>query len=210
MAYSIELASKLTGASVPQLRRLMRTGVLTPEFQEGRQRWYSYRDIVALRSIMWLRGSFSLQQVRKVLDYLERFDLDSEHLSDIRFAKAGKTILVHGDDGFLDVLAKPGARELHQAGSLEDIFGAFKTFRQRPVPRLDRPSAHLTIDQGTMGGLPVIEGTRIPFDTIAQLVDGVTIRAEDISHYYPQVTPDQAQDAIDFADSLRPRKRAAA
>ena len=201
MAYTAELTAKLTGASLAQLRRLRTTGVLYPEFSDGREILYSFRDVVALRSIMFLRSDFSLQKVRKVIDYLDRFDLAGEHLSEVRFAKSGASILVDGDDGFTDVLRKPGAREL--SGSLEDVFNSFKTFRGRSVPDFRAPSAHLRIDRAVMGGLPVIEGTRIPYDTIADLVDFRTIYPEDIPQYYSRVTVAQAADAVNFARSLR-------
>lgn len=207
MAYTKELAAKLTGASPAQLSRFRTRGVLVPEYADGREMLYSFRDIVALRTVMSIRGDFSLQAIRKALRNLEALQLQPGHLSEVRIATSGKTILVEGDEGFTDILKEPGARELTL--TLEDIFRPFKTFRGREVPDMNSPAPNLTIDRDVMGGIPVIEGTRIPFDTVADLVDFKTIFPEDVPNYFPSVTPEAAQHAVDFAESLRPKKAAA-
>lgn len=206
MAYTAELASKLSGASMSQLLRLRQNGVLIPEHGSTREVLYSYRDVVALRSIMWLRSEFSLQQIRKVISYLDRVDLGRNHLAEIQFATVGRDILVRDEDGFTDVLAQAGTREIAEPTSLKDIFAPFRAYRGRAVPDFQRPSEHLTIDPDRMGGLPVVEGTRIPFDTIAQLVDFDTIHPDDVAHYFPRVNAAQALDAVEFARSLSPEK----
>lgn len=210
MAYTTELTAKLTGASLAQLARFRTGGVLAPELQDGRTILYSFRDIIALRSLMWLRGDYSLQKIRRAIGNLDLAQLDVEHLSEVEFVKSGDSIFARDDEeGFTDLVRSPGSREI-PTFKLGDVFAPFKAYRGREVPDLLRPSKHLTIDPGRMAGIPVIEGTRIPFDTIAQLVDGHTIRAEDVHHYYPTVTPAAADDAVHFAESLRPAKRGAA
>ena len=56
MAYTTELTAKLTRASLAQLARFRKDRLLAPELQDGRSVLYSFRDVVALRSLMWLRG----------------------------------------------------------------------------------------------------------------------------------------------------------
>lgn len=209
MAYTTELASKLTGATDSQLRRFRERAVLVPEYQDGREYLYSFRDIVALRSLMWLRGTFSLQSIRRVIDNLDLTNLTLEHLSEVKFAKSGRTILAMEDDGYTDLLRHPGNRELTEF-TLGDIFGAFKTWNDRDVPDLRRPREHLSVDPERMGGIPVISGTRIPYDTIARLVDYETIYPKDVTHYYPQVSAEAVRDAIDFSESTPGRKRVTA
>jgi uncharacterized protein (DUF433 family) len=59
--------------------------------------------------------------------------------------------------------------------------------------------------------MPVISGTRVPYDAVASLMrDGVP--ANRIAEYYPAVTAEAAGDALDFAryvDSYNPASRAA-
>jgi uncharacterized protein (DUF433 family) len=57
----------------------------------------------------------------------------------------------------------------------------------------------------------VIIGTRVPYDAVAGLMrDGVA--ADQIASYYPLVTAEAAEEALDFAryvDSYNPASRAA-
>lgn len=210
MAYTTELTAKLTGASLAQLARFRKDGLLAPELQEGRSVLYSFRDVVALRSLMWLRGDYSLQRIRRAIGNLDLARLDIVHLAEVEFVKSGDSIFARDDEsGFTDLVRSPGSREI-ESFKLGDVFAPFKAYRNREVPDLLRPARHLTVDPGRMAGIPVIEGTRIPFDTIAQLVDGRTILAEDVHHYYPGVSVAAVRDAVEFADSLRPPNRGAA
>lgn len=210
MAYTTELTAKLTGASLAQLARFRKDRLLAPELQDGRSVLYSFRDVVALRSLMWLRGDYSLQKIRRAIGNLDLARLDIEHLSEVEFVKSGDSIFAQdGEHGFTDLVRAPGSREI-ESFKLGDVFAPFKAYRGRDVPNLLRPARHLTVDPARMAGIPVIDGTRIPFDTIAQLVDGRTIHAEDVKHYYPAVSIEAARDAVEFADSLRAPNRGAA
>lgn len=87
-------------------------------------------------------------------------------------------------------------------------------FTPRPgvvVPRLLRPAEHVEIDPATQGGHPVITGTRVPYEAVAELLeDGVQL--ERIQDYYPSVSPEAARDAAAFAryvDSYAPGSHAA-
>jgi uncharacterized protein (DUF433 family) len=78
--------------------------------------------------------------------------------------------------------------------------------------RRTEPREHVQVDPGVRGGEPVIAGTRIPYDEVAALLrDGV--EAEDIGEFFPQVSPDAARDAYDFAsyvdNYVQPPERAA-
>jgi len=80
------------------------------------------------------------------------------------------------------------------------------------VPHLLRPRSGLSVDPETQGGTPVIAGTRVPYDSVADLMrDGVP--AERIADYYPAVDAAAANDALDFAryvDSYDPPSRRSA
>jgi uncharacterized protein (DUF433 family) len=74
-------------------------------------------------------------------------------------------------------------------------------FPARPgvvVPHLFRPREHLSVDPDTQGGIPVITGTRVPYDAVASLMRE-DVPAEKVSDYYPAVTASAARDALDFA-----------
>ncbi|WCV10688.1 helix-turn-helix domain-containing protein [Corynebacterium silvaticum] len=102
MGYDISLTATLTGATVAQLQRWRRTGLLVPEASASRPVEYSFRDLVALRTIAKLRAQTSLQQIRKAFSSLSDFDM-VDHPSKYQFATDGKTVKVWTDDGFMNM-----------------------------------------------------------------------------------------------------------
>jgi uncharacterized protein (DUF433 family) len=70
--------------------------------------------------------------------------------------------------------------------------------RQRIVVPLHRPTAGLAVNPEVRGGYPVIEGTRVPYDVVATLVDD-GVAAEDIAGFYPSVGVAGARGAVAFA-----------
>jgi uncharacterized protein (DUF433 family) len=73
------------------------------------------------------------------------------------------------------------------------------------VVDLMRPRPNIEVDPDVQGGYPVIKGTRVEFDLVASLVeDGV--KPEEISAFYPAVTPAAARDAAAFANIVESYK----
>ncbi|MFI0424123.1 DUF433 domain-containing protein [Spongiactinospora sp. 9N601] len=86
---------------------------------------------------------------------------------------------------------------------VHDLIDVLRPFRHdgRYIPDLLRPRRHVTVDPSIRGGIPVVEGTRVPYDEVATLLrDGVP--AEHITEYYPGITAAGALDAADFADHV--------
>ena len=203
--FPADLTMALTGVTKHQLTNWRRTGLLIPEVSTERPPLYSFRDLVALRTVAKLRATVSLQRVRKAFGNLAEFDL-TEHLSEYRFAVHGKTIVVWTDDGFMDLVQEPGQYELY---SLDTIYRPFVNMRGDQVVDFERPRPHLEVNARKLGGWPTIEGSRVPFDTVADAMTGDTaIRAEDLRRFYPGVTPVAAHDALDFAVDVAGRRSA--
>lgn len=198
MAFPVDLTSVLTGATVWQLRRWRATGLLVPETQSARPPLYSFRDIVALRTVARLRAETSLQKIRAAFARLPEYDL-TDHVSQYRFATHGKSIAVWTDDRWLDLVAQPGQYELR---TLRDIYAPFTTNRGVEVVDFQHPRPHLEVDARRLGGWPVLEGTRINYDVAARAVDNVTIFPKDVQRFYPGATEAAVDDALDFADQV--------
>lgn len=203
MAFPVDLASVLSGASVSQLHRWRRQGLFVPEVSQQRPVLYSFRDVAALRAVTRLRAETSLQRIRKAFANMEVLDL-TEHPSEYQFWTDGRTIVASTETGFVDLVQHPGQYELV---TLEDIFEPFESRSGRSVVDFRRPRPHLRVDAGRQGGLPVIEGTRITYDTIASAVDGTTIRVDDVAKFWPGVTPAAAADAVSFDREVRQVRR---
>jgi uncharacterized protein (DUF433 family)/DNA-binding transcriptional MerR regulator len=203
MAYSTQVTAALTGATVSQLRywRLPRDGkepLLAPEYGSRPSAAYSYRDIVALRVFTRLRERVSLQKIRKAVSYLERH-LPGKHLSEQQLAAVpgGRSIVWISEDGdYFDIVEHAG-----QAGIsvvMDEIFRGFRTDRGQEVPDLTRPASGLTIDPEVRGGIPVAEGTRVTYNTLAGLTrDGLSV--DQIRELYPWVSPESVAGASEFA-----------
>ena len=93
MVFPIELAATLSGASRTQLNRWRSTGLLVPEIQAYRPPLYSFRDLVALRAVVFLRAETSLQRVRRAFANLPEMNF-SEHPAEYKLATDGRTIVI--------------------------------------------------------------------------------------------------------------------
>ncbi|WP_237535248.1 DUF433 domain-containing protein [Streptomyces sp. SID3343] len=198
MAYSTRMAAALSGATAGQIRHwrydTSHGPVLVPELASRPRALYSFRDVLALRAVVYLRREVSLQKVRTALGTLRGFG-ELEHLSSYSLATEGDTIVLVTERGGIDLVKKPGQVLL---ATMAEILEPFSTRPGVVVPRLFQPRRHLTVDPRTQGGVPVIAGTRVPYDVVAELVeDGIT--PDRVADYYPAVGPEAARDAVDFA-----------
>lgn len=201
VSFPAGLTSVLTGVTPAQLAGWRRTGLLVPEVSATRPPLYSFRDLLALRTVARLRSETSLQKVRTAFSNMPEFDL-KEHLSRYQFATDGKTIAVQTDDGFLDMVANPGQFNLY---SIDDILRPFQNRRGDDVVDFEHPRRHLLVDPDRLGGWPTVEGTRVGFDTVAQVMRGDDIPIDRISRYYPGVSPAAAFDALSLAKDVAER-----
>jgi uncharacterized protein (DUF433 family)/DNA-binding transcriptional MerR regulator len=200
MSYSPKLAAALSGATLRQLVHWRKAGagrgaVLVPEISETRPILYSFRDVVALRTCVKLRNDASLQKIRRALDTLRADLREREHLSAYQLVADGSTIYLVEPGQATDLVHRTANVVIHE---LVDVLRPF--YRDgRHIPDLLQPRDHVTVDPAVRGGIPVIEGTRVPYDEVAALLrDGVPV--ERISDYFPSVTASAALDAVDFAD----------
>ena len=197
MAFSPAMTAALSGASVRQLgywRKLGRRGsLLVPEISVQPLVLYSFRDVVALRSFVYLRRTHSLQAIRTAVSTLRELG-EREHLSSYRLVSTGDSIVLVQEDDLTELSGKPGHRVI---ATLLEILEPFSTTDGVVVPGLLKPRPNLEVDPDVRGGVPVIAGTRVPYDIVAGLVrDGMT--PEQIRQLYPSVSEAAALDAADF------------
>lgn len=198
--FTIPLTSKLSGTTVSQLAHWRRTGILVPEVRStGRPLLYSFRDIYALRTFVKLRQQTSLQQIRKALDYLQEIE-PFQHPSSFSLVREGNSIVLWRDgDNSIDLVKHPGQTLL---ATFEDILGAFTTRSGKRVADLRRPAPHIEVEPARLGGWPTIEGTRVPFDEVAHLLQDGTVPVDSVADFYPSVSPEAARSALAFAREL--------
>lgn len=87
----------LTGLTVRQINYFDQTGLLRPSLQQakgkGSSRYYSFRDLIALKTIAVLRdkGGVSLQAIRKAVEYIQT--IEGKMLSEVVLAVMGDDIV---------------------------------------------------------------------------------------------------------------------
>lgn len=199
MAFPVRLASVLTGATPHQLNSWRAKGLVVPEVRAKRPPLYSFRDLVLLRSMVFLRRETSLQKIGKAWQTLDMMDL-VEHPSAYRFGTDGKTIFAEIHGRVVDLVRRPGQIELF---SFEDISRSFTNFRDDVVPDFRRPADGIEVRYQRMGGWPTITGTRVPYDVVANLVDFETVWPEDVPYIYPGVSIGSVEDALHFDERVK-------
>lgn len=129
------------------------------------------------------------------LDTLRGDLQEHDHLSSYTLVADGSSTYLAESGQAVDLVRRKANVVIHE---MVDVLQPF--YRDgRHIPPLLRPRAHVTVNPAVRGGVPVIEGTRVPCDEVAALLrDGIP--PERISEYYPSVTPSAALDAADFAD----------
>jgi uncharacterized protein (DUF433 family) len=197
MPYPSPIAATLSGASLRQLQYWRESRLLVPEFgKAGGRLAYSFPDVLALRTFVYLRESTSLQAIRKAVGKLREFG-NLEHLASYKlWSDDGRIVLIEESGGVMDLTHAPGQYLI--TATMGQVLKQFVNMQGATVVDLRRPRRHVAVDPDTHGGYPVIIGTRLQFDLVSSLVeDGVP--PTEIRDFYPSVSAAAARDAADFA-----------
>ncbi|MEW2567619.1 DUF433 domain-containing protein [Streptomyces sp. NPDC047070] len=192
MSFPVDLTAALTGASVAQLHSWRRTDLLKPEVQDNPVR-YSFRDVVALRTFVYLRSQLPLQRIRKAMDQLRKWDL-TEHPAAYVLMTDGDSVFLAQEERAVDLVRRPGQEMI---SSLANVFAPFNNMQGRAVTDFRNPRPHLEVKENRLGGWPTVQGTRVPYDTVAKLVAG-GVQPTEVHRFYPTVAMQAATDAADF------------
>ena len=212
MSFTPVVAAALSGASTGQLAywRSGRTTepLLAPQHHAPRGRVaYSFQDVVALRTFVYLRSrEVPLQRIRKAVASLRKLG-EVEHLARYSLVAMDRDVAWRiSDDEAVDLTRRPGQGVLAR---MVDIFAPFVNMQNQSVVDLRCPTPGISVDPAVRGGLPVVEGTRVPYDLVASLLDdGLAPTA--IADIYPSVSVDAVHAAAEFAQYVERFHRARA
>jgi uncharacterized protein (DUF433 family) len=182
-----------------------RNSIYVPDFAGASPMAWSYRDLVYLRLLAWLRQlkmprPLTAERVAEVKQYVAAGN-------DLRMIRATAESVVF-DNETTD--RKTGANLL----PFEDLTGLLSVFDlldpvaelgTRPLwgPDLVTPSTHTYISPWVLGGDPCVENTRIPTATILALHEKRGLTTAQIVELYPGLEPDAAEDAYELEKRLR-------
>ena len=208
--YSAERASQLSGIPKSTVYNWRRERILEPDFTVATPVMWSYRDLVLLRLLAWLRqGGMQRPLAAKKIRYVKK-KLSSG--AGIRLIHATRQDLVlddaHGtafDDDRDNLLPSSDFYGLLATFDLHEPIKELRSSHDRPVwaPNLVTPSEHSFISPWVMAGDPCVERTRIPTAAIYALRSERALPVGAIVELYPGLTAQAAQDAIRLEGRLR-------
>lgn len=208
--YVAERAAQLSGVPKSTIYDWRRESIYRPDFDSASPVTWSYRDLVLLRLLAWLRQGGMLRPTAA-----DKVASVKKHLSEgaeVRFILATHDAVVLGDghgDGFADdrdnLLPFDNFFQLLATFDLHEPIGELRSVKGRAVwaPDLVTPSAHSFISPWVMAGDPCIEHSRIPTATIHALSTERALPTAAIAELYPGLTTEAAEDAIRLERRLR-------
>jgi uncharacterized protein (DUF433 family) len=201
-AFSEEHVERLTGLTRKQLRYWDRTGFFTPAFADENRRLpysrvYSFRDVVALRTISALRSQFNvpLQELRRVRQKLNDMSNDLWVKTEL-YAYNKKVIFHNKETGALqEVVSGQYVVPIDLQKVVGDTEKAVQRLRERPAEKIGCIERSRTVNHNAA----VVAGTRIPTNAIRRFAQaGYTV--EQIIREYPDLTPADVNAALAYEE----------
>lgn len=199
--YEAERAAALAGVPPSTLYYWARTGLILPSVSAEREKLWSYRDLLTLRLVRWLRtpkddpsiARTTMSEVRQLLDKvgddLWRVDEAGRDVPTILVARGGSVVLDERPRSML------GGQYLLNGDEL-DLFAPFEMGVDLRVPR-----PRLRIVPGKVSGEPHLAGSRLTTRTVAALAErGFPIGQ--IAKLYPREDRVALREALEFERSL--------
>jgi uncharacterized protein (DUF433 family) len=199
-AFSEEQAGRLTGLSKAQLRYWDRTGFFTPSYADENRRAaysrvYSFRDLLALRTLSALRNQYSvpLQHLRQASDELNR--LPSASWASTTIYVLNKRVIFHenGTEKPREIVSGQFVVPIVLEKVMTSTGRAVEDLRKRPASSIGRVHKSRSINHNT----PVVDGTRIPTAAIRRFREA-GYSDDQIIEEYPDLTREDVTAALSF------------
>jgi uncharacterized protein (DUF433 family) len=201
--YPAERAAQLSGIPRSTLYDWQRAEVYVPDFAGGSPMAWSYRDLVFVRVLAWLRNDVRTPRPGAAA----RVRSLKKHISagkPVSILNADReTLAVDGDVG----APLEGPSRLFAEMLLSfDLIAAVEDFGRHAKlwgPNLVTPSSHTYISPWVLGGEPCVERTRIPSASIYSLRTERGLDVGEIVKLYPGLDESAAADAYELERRLR-------
>lgn len=206
-AYTAERAAALSGVPKRTIYYWARKEHLIPSVSDRPLLW-SYTDLLALRTIYWLRQpkraferdvpGTSMPKVRRALAQLRdlRLDLFEEERPVVAVTFKGEIVI---DADAVPLQLVDGQ---YMERKLVNIIGPFEGLEGTKGPDLMWPRPTVRISPRKISGAPHIEGTRLPTQSVYALTER-ELTVEQIARIYPFVSRESLNDSIDLERQLQ-------
>jgi uncharacterized protein (DUF433 family)/DNA-binding transcriptional MerR regulator len=204
--YSGRRAAQLSGVPERTVYRWAATGALVPDYFQERPKGWSYRDLVYLRLVAWLRShNLPLTDVTsKVGEWRACFETATDnadtvvHADGVGVARGRFEIDELSGQAVLEPLVEHTVRFDLLARLEEDS-------RPRRLwgPNLVRPTHYTAISPWILSGEPVVRGSRIRTGSLYALRADRGLANADIVALYPHLEAAEVEDAIQLEHRLR-------
>lgn len=204
--YTAERAAALSGVPVSTVYYWARHQVWSPTLSDQRPKLWTYADLIALRTIYWLRqekpdvatSKSTMREVRRTISAVAAHGATLTDVN-IRVDRRGKVVFETGP-GIAWEAGPSGGNQSVSANVLY-VLAPFPTEHGHIGPDLVSPRPNLRIIPGKMGGEPHVKWTRIPSLAVAALVsDGMSVA--EIVRLYPDLTAEIVDECIDLEAQL--------
>ena len=210
-AYTADRAAALSGVPKSTVHYWARRNYLVPSVSAERVKLWSFADLMALRTIYWLRQPKSatdgreiprskMRAVKQAITKLRELDLAMFE----GFEGARPNIVVSLDgDVLLDRIGEPLETVDGQliARLLIDVLAPFSTLEGLRGPDLSAPRPHLRIVPRKLSGAPHVVDTRVETQAI-QALAARGYHVDKIVALYPFLTSEQVRESIDLETQL--------
>lgn len=208
-AYPAHRAAALSGVPQSTVHYWSRKEILVPSISPERIKLWSYADLMALRTIYWLRQSkkspegrdvpkSTMPAVRRALKQLADLDLEvwtEDSGPRVRVDRGGQIhVAAHGE-----AINPAGDRTLN--ADLLDLLAPFTTNEGLHGPDLQAPRPRLRIVPGKLAGSPHVEHSRVETQALAALAER-EIPAVKIYRLYPGLDREAVDEALDLERQL--------
>lgn len=208
--YQVDRVSQLSGVPRSTLYDWRREAVYTPDYAGSTPSTWSYRDLVFLRLLAWLRqlGTPRPDAAKRVA-WVKRQVSTGVEIHHLRATP--DTFLVNEEredrTGGANLLPFDDLRGLVATFDLldpvEELRGLHGGQKRLWAPDLVTPSEHTFISPWVLAGEPCVNKTRIPSSAIHALRVERGLRTRDIVKLYPGLAVVAAEDAYTLEQRLR-------
>lgn len=204
--YLAHEVGRLAGVSGQAIGAWARRGYIDSSQSEGPPRVYSYQDVAEAMIVHELRDrGVGYRRIKETIGNLRERTGNGWPLTHARLATSGARVVAEEEEGYFDVsdIAWHGL-----AIDEQDVVRIASDLRRggwaaRELPTLE----HIEVDPDRLSGRPVVRGTRVPAELVAELAEQAGGRDELYKGY--GVDDDQIDDAVEWWRAVRTYDQAA-